>query len=91
MIYHEGWDDTIDDFVEACGQVRKDAMAMTPQLYEAINAKLQRIGLYTITELWRTVFKEHGDTKVLWAAHSDIERCRKDVKYEYLGLKESWL
>lgn len=65
---------------------------LSPQLYEAANAKLLRIGDFIWTHLYWLVEhdKSYGDV-VLRATSQDIEHCRKDLKYEYLGLKDSWL
>jgi hypothetical protein len=59
---------------------------LTPQLYEAIDAKLARISEYTAMEYY--AYLTIAPIKEACAA---IKRCRQDLKYEYLGLKDSWL
>ena len=64
---------------------------ITPQLYAHVDAKLSRIQNHLYTHLWYLVKAEGGSTIPLTVAYLDIGRCRNDLKYEYLGLKDSWL
>lgn len=68
-----------------------DRRGLSPQLYEAANAKLERIAKWLYGTLYWQVKEEAGYHDVLLAVRRDLRRCQLDLKYEYLGLKDSWL
>jgi hypothetical protein len=69
---------------------------MTPQLYEHVDAKLQRIKESLYSTCWLALYPGAPpdvvrNAKAVQDAFKDIARCQRDLKYEYLGLKDSWL
>lgn len=54
---------------------------MTPAEYKAVDEKLFRIQSWIGGIAWAVILE----------AYKDINRCRSEVKYEYLSSKDSWL
>jgi hypothetical protein len=65
---------------------------MSPQLHEAAQAKLDRIAQFLYGQWFEAYYtRELVEARVYDSARSAVLRCKKDVQYEYLGLKDSWL
>ena len=78
------------------GNIIPEPVPLTPQLYEAADAKLQRIKSSLCGYLHGKIFPYASasvqlEHQSLCEALRDVERCRQDLKYKYLDLKDSWL
>lgn len=70
---------------------------MTPQLWEFVDAKLRRIRQSLYGDFNIAVWNYRQDPsrvlelRALEQSMDSFKKARTELKYEYLGLKDSWL